>query len=65
MLLFVNRMISEKKDLEVKILKLKKFLDSNDHKLSKGERGLMERQLNVMTEYKWLLEQRIDLYREN
>lgn len=61
MLLFVQRMVKEKEDLEGKLKKLVKFIET-PHKLSNTEKDLLTMQRKYMELYLDTLKQRIRLY---
>ena len=58
---YQKRVIKEKKDLEVKIIKLTEFLCSNlSVNLTSNQRELMQKQLYIMLQYTTILETRIN-----
>lgn len=59
------RVISEKEELEEKLLKLNSFIDLDKFKsLPFEDQGLLLRQCIVMEEYKRILQERIDRFGE-
>ena len=57
---FIDRLIAERHELRDKIYKLSTFLDSDMFKsLSDIQRGLLERQEQVMIEYEEILKERL------
>jgi len=58
---YQKRVIKDKKDLEVKIIKLTEFLCSNlSVNLTSKQRELMQKQLYIMLQYTTILETRIN-----
>ena len=62
---FIDRMVAEKQELDVKKMKLFNFMTSTDYKnLSDDEKFLLATQYNVMCIYSMILFKRIKLYKE-
>ena len=62
---YVNRLESEKKKLDLKLNKLKEFLDCDNktRNISIKEISLMLKQQKIMEDYSKILEIRLELYK--
>lgn len=60
----LDKLIKEYRELDVKILRLKRFLE-NGVAPTKAEGVMMETQLSAMTLYKKMLEMRIEKIKKN
>lgn len=61
---YVLRMIEERKQLEERIEKLRRFLDEKDTEITKCEENLMLAQRRVMEAYDLILAERIAIEAE-
>lgn len=59
--LYVQRMITEKEDLEGKIKKSNKILENNPFNMTVEEKKYLKEQVNIMNSYLNVLKKRIDL----
>lgn len=57
---YVERMLTEKKDLEDKIKKAKKAVESNPYDMDKTQKLLLAEQIKYMESYLDMLNQRIE-----
>ena len=59
---FLDRLKIEKKELDIKIEALERFiLSKNIDSLDKENQNLLNKQLNIMVEYSRILKKRIDI----
>lgn len=60
---YQQRVIEEKKELDIKITNLSKFLHTDTYEsLTQLNKDLLDDQLNVMLQYSGILSQRIELF---